>query len=114
LFVAGVFTFPLRGALALAVSPNPPVSLAASPGTFDRVWKASLEPPLSVRAEGSEERTLLYACARFDRLVPMHLVRRTLPTFTFVLAGSGYAASDADPPRLFELEEPFPETKTDL
>jgi hypothetical protein len=110
LFVAGVFTYPLRGALALTVSPNPPVSLAASPGTFDCVWSASLEPPLSVRAEGSEERTLLYACARFDRLVPMHLVRRTLPTFTFAHAGSGCAASDADPPRLFELEEPFPET----
>jgi hypothetical protein len=44
----------------------------------------------------------------------MHLVRRTLPTFTFVLAGSGISASDADPPRLFELEEPFPEDETDL
>lgn len=85
--------------------------LAAPPGIFDHVWIASLGPPLSVRAEGSEERTLLYACARFDRFAPMHLVRRTLPVIAFTFAGSGCAASDADPPRLFELEEPFPETE---
>lgn len=41
------------------------------------MWIASLVPPLSVRAKGSEERTLLYACARFDRFASMHLVRRT-------------------------------------
>jgi hypothetical protein len=92
-------------ATARSRSTNPLVSLAAIPGTFDRVWIASLEPPLSVRAEGSEERTLLYACARFDRFVSMHLVRRTDMS---VSALEGSAACDADPPRLFELEEPFP------
>jgi hypothetical protein len=74
LFVADVFTLPLR---RVAARTNPLVSLATIPGTVVRVWIASLEPPLSVRAEGSEERTLLYACARFDRSVSMHLVRRT-------------------------------------
>lgn len=87
------------------------MSLAAIPGTFDRVWIASLEPPLSVRAEGSEERTLLYACARFDRFVSMHLVRRT---YVDVSADRGNAACDADPPRLFELEEPFPSPNQSL
>lgn len=41
----------------------------------------------------------------------MHLVRRT---HIDVSAETGNAASDADPPRLFELEEPFPVTNRSL
>jgi hypothetical protein len=41
----------------------------------------------------------------------MHLVRRT---HIDVSAETGNAASDADPPRLFELEEPFPVTNQSL